>query len=220
PWYKQLFILHRTEGIERPLNEEAKTALSLASAFAKECHRNVVDTGELLVGILDVPNSKVVEILRRCGADPAKIRERLTPSTSPVVITWNPLPARKLIAVGTLALIVLWLIVAGDQKDAWYVIFALFVMRLLEDYLDIFETRSSPKTGIFESKLKYFLFLNGGVAIVWLLTRILFPQGIIGIPGLVLWIGLFLLSLLTAKSAARAATRRAFKVERRSADNT
>jgi hypothetical protein len=148
--------------------------------------------------------------------DRTEITNPSTPSKSSVVITWNPFPARKLIAGGALLLVLLWLMITGDQVDAWCVLFATLVMRLLEDYLDIFEARSTIKTGIFESKLKYFVFLNGGVTMVWLIMRVLFPKGMIGAPALLLWIGVLFLSLLSSKPAAEAAARRAIKVERRS----
>lgn len=50
------------------------------------------------------------------------------------------------------------------------------VVRLLEDYLDIIEARSALKSGIFQSKLKYFLFLNGGVATLSFLVLLVFRR--------------------------------------------
>ncbi len=220
PWYKPFLSRCNSKGLELTFTAEAKTALSLASIFAKKCKRDLIDTQDLLVGILDAPSSKVGEILRRSGAEPDKIRQRLMPSTSPIVITWDLFPARKQIAVGALALVLLGLIVVGDFTNCFRLCFASFVMRLLEDYVSIFEERSSVKTGIFESKLKYFIFLNGGIAAIWLLTVIILPQGMVGIPAIMFWITVFLLSLLTSKASSRAATRRAFKVVPVSGNNT
>ncbi len=216
PWYERLFSMKQGEGIDRPFNEEAKTVLNLASDFAEKSNSNIIDTRELLLGILEMPNSNAVEILKRCGGDPAKIRESLL--QAPVAVVWDAFPARRLIARGAFALVAIWLLLVGDVKSVFCLVFAASVMDLLEGYLDVFEEHRPVKTGIFESKLKYFLFWDGGAAIVLLCTRMLLPRGMLNLQGLMLFGVVLFLHLLSLNSSSRAGSRRAIKVERRLKD--
>lgn len=140
-----------------------------------------------------------------------KVSSVESPSSSNITFRWNPFPARKLIAVGALCLVLSSLLIIGNQKDFQYLLFAFFVMILLEGCVDILEEKQPVKTGIFESKLKYFLFLNGGAASVWFALRTLLPQGMTDTASNVLWICLALLLFLTAKPAASAATSRVLR---------
>lgn len=128
-------------------------------------------------------------------------------------IDWNPFPARRLIALSVLALTAIYLFVVGNLKDAWYLLFAIQVMYLLENCLDIFEDKFDFRTGVFNSKMKYFVFFNGGSALVWMVARSVVPGGIVGQTGLLFWLGVLSLNLLTGHFASGAAIKRPMRVK-------
>ncbi|CAN5271927.1 hypothetical protein BH10CYA1_BH10CYA1_36810 [soil metagenome] len=128
-------------------------------------------------------------------------------------LVWEAYPARRLIARGAFAAVAIWLLTTGDLADVFILLFSVTVMDLLEGFVDVFEESRTEKSGIFESKLKYFFFWNGGLTIVWLITRILFPQGMRCTIGILLWIGVFSLYLMTFKATTRASAKRTMRIE-------
>jgi ATP-dependent Clp protease ATP-binding subunit ClpC len=77
PWYERLFNRVMNAFVERPFSEDAKDALVHAAIFAKETNKNVIDTEQLLIGILEGTSSKAIETLKRCGTEPDAIKEVL-----------------------------------------------------------------------------------------------------------------------------------------------
>jgi ATP-dependent Clp protease ATP-binding subunit ClpC len=77
PWYKEWFSSPEPIETNFSFNSEATEAMRLASELAEKDNGNNIDIKQLLVGILEMTDSKAIETIKRCGADSTKIKEKL-----------------------------------------------------------------------------------------------------------------------------------------------
>ncbi len=68
-------------------NEEANAAMKLASMFAEKGPGGIIDTEDLLVGILEMRDNSAIKALWQCDVDPVKICTELIAKTLELKVT-------------------------------------------------------------------------------------------------------------------------------------